>query len=127
MGIIDVSDKAVKLGKQIGADVTEAEGILQKAVDSVSKEDMIESVNLARASHEAAKAAITRMMSDKLQNIDQFVKGYSSEEGLDEINEMITQTRQYVAGFEFDKAQDILGKITQRIETIGQSECDRLI
>ena len=127
MGIIDVSDKAVKLGKQIGADVTEAEGILQKAVDSVSKEDMVESVNLARASHEAAKAAITRMMSDKLQNIDQFVKGYSSEEGLDEINEMITQTRQYVAGFEFDKAQDLLGKITQRIETIGQSECDRLI
>ena len=127
MEIIDVSDKEVKLGKQIGADMTEAEGILHRALDTLSREDVAETVNLARSSHEAAKAAMTRVMSDKLQNIDQFVKGYPNAEALGDINEMITQTRQYVAGSEFDKAHALLNQITQKIESIGEGECDRLI
>ena len=127
METIDISDKAVKLGKEINADVTEAEGILHKALDMLSKEDITESVKLARSSHEAAKAAMTRAMSDKLQNIDQFVKGYPTAEAVSEVNEMITQSRQYVAGYEFNKAHALLNQITQRIESIGQGECDRLV
>jgi tetratricopeptide (TPR) repeat protein len=127
MEIMDVSDKEVKLGKQIGADMTEAEGILHKALDMLSKEDLTETANLARSSHDAAKAAMTRVMSDKLQNIDQFVKGYPNAGALGEINEMIAQSRQYVAGSEFDKAHTLLNEITQNIESIGQGECDRLI
>lgn len=127
METIDLSDKAVKLGKQINADMTEAEGILQRAIDTVSKDDISESVSLARSSHEAANAAMTRVMSDKLQNIDLFVKGYPNASALGHVNEMITQSRQYVAGSEFDKAHALLNQITREIESIGQDECDRLI
>ena len=127
MEIIEVSDNVVKLGKKSGADMTEAEGILHKALDALSREDTSETVNLARSSHDAAKAAMTRVMSDKLQNIDQFVKGYPNAEALGDLNEMITQTRQYVAGSEFDKAQTSLNEITKKIESIGEGECDRLI
>ncbi len=126
MGAIEVSDKAVKLGKQIGADMTEAEGILQKALDALSKEDMGESIKLAEASKEAGGMAMTRLMSDRLQSIDQFVKGYSGE-ALSEVSDFITLARQHVAGFEFDKAHDLLQQVTHKIEGIGQAECDRVI
>ena len=124
---IDIADKALKLSKEIGADIAEAEGILQKALDSMSKEDMMESVNLAKSSKEAANAAMTRVMSDRLQNIDQFVKGYTSDDALSELSETITQARQHIASSEFDKAQNLLKQVTHRIETIGQVECDKLI
>lgn len=127
MEAINTSDKAVKLGKEIGADVTEAEGILQKALDSLAKEDMLESVNLAGASKEAADAAMTRVMSDKLQSLDQFVKGYSTDASMSDVGETITQARQCLASSEFEKANEILKQVTHRIETIGQAECDRLI
>lgn len=127
MEIINQSDGAVKLGKQIGADMTEAEGTLQRALEYLSKEDLAESANLARSSYDASKAAMTRIMSDKLQNIDQFVKGYSGETELANVRDMITQSRQNVASCEFGKAHDVLNKITQSIETIGQGECDRLL
>jgi hypothetical protein len=124
---IDVADKALKLSKEIGADIAEAEGILQKALDSMSKEDMMETVNLAKSSKEAANAAMTRVMSDRLQNIDQFVKGYTSDEPLSELSETITQARRHIASSEFDKAQGLIKQVTQRIESIGQVECDKLI
>jgi hypothetical protein len=124
---IDVADKALKLSKEIGADVTEAEGILQRALDSMSKEDMMESVAQAKSSREAANAAMTRVMSDRLQNIDQFVKGYTTDDALSELSETITQARQHIATMEFGKAQGLLKQVTHRIETIGQVECDKLI
>ena len=127
MEAINASDNSVKLGKEIGADMTEAEGMLQRAMDSLGKDNMMDSVGLAKSSKEAANAAMTRVMSDKLQSIDQFVKGYPGESDLAEVGETITQARQYVASYEFDKAQGLIKQVTHRIETIGQVECDRLI
>lgn len=128
MSQIDTADKAVKLGKEIGADMTEAEGTLQRALETMSKEGMMESVNLARSSKEAADAAMTRVMSDRLQSLDQFIKGYSGDaESISELNEIITQSRQNVAAFEFDKAYRQLKQVTEKLESIGKSECEKSI
>jgi molybdopterin synthase catalytic subunit len=127
MEAINVADRLVKLGKEIGADVTEAEGTLQRAMESLGKENMLEAVNLAKSSKEAADSAMTRVMSDKLQSIDQFVKGYAGVGGLEEVGETITQARQHVASFEFEEAQGLIKQVTNKIETIGQVECDRII
>ncbi|MGQ9587467.1 MAG: hypothetical protein ACUVT7_03685, partial [Thermoplasmata archaeon] len=127
MDSIDLCDKSVMLGKEIGADMTEAEGTLQKALESLAKEDLAGAVEFARSSQEAANAAMTRVMSDRLQSIDQFVKGYSGEGNVTELRENIIAARQYVAGFEFGKAYSLLKAVTQKIESIGQDECDRLI
>ncbi len=123
---LDVSDRAVKLGKEAGSDVTEAEGILQKAVELMGKEEMLEAIRLARSSKEASDAAMTRTMSDRLESISQFVKGCGGE-GLTDVAESITLARQYVASFEFEKVNTILKDVTTKIESIGQKECDRLI
>jgi hypothetical protein len=125
--MLDTADAAVKLGKKINADITEAEGTLQRAYDFVAKENLMEGVSLARSSHEASKAAMTRLMSDRLQNIDQFVKECSTGTDLSEMNEMIAGTRQAVASSDFEKAHGLLEKVAQKIEAIGQGECDKLI
>jgi hypothetical protein len=127
MESVNSADKAVKLGKEIGADVTEAEGVLTRAMDSLGKEDLLDAVSLAKSGKEAADSAMTRLMSDKLSSIDQFVKGYTSGSGLEELGETITQARQHVAAFEFDKAFSLVKQVTHNIETIGQAECDKLI
>ena len=125
---IDGCDKSLKLGKNLGADMTEAEGILHRALESIAKEDFLESVNLAGQCSEAANAAMTRVMSDKLASLDQFVKGYSSDVSADsDMNETITQARQSISSFDFEKAHALMKQVTERIETIGQSECDRII
>lgn len=126
MAAIDLSDRSIKIAKQIGADVTEAEGVLQKAAECASNDNLIDCVNFAKSSKEAADAAMTRVMSDRIQNIDQFVKGYSGE-GLPEVPEMITQARQYVAAYEFDKADELLKEVTHSIENIGEAECKRIM
>ena len=126
MGVIDVSDKFVKLCKQLGADATEAEGTLQKALDSLAKEDMAEAVNFAKGSQEAANAAMTRFMSDKLQSLDQFVRGYQGEGDLFPVGEDLTNARQQIASYQFEDALSSLKEATKKIESIGQDECDRL-
>jgi tetratricopeptide (TPR) repeat protein len=126
MAAIDLSDRSIKIAKQIGADVTEAEGVLQKAVECASNDNLIDCVNFAKSSKEAADASMTRVMSDRIQNMDQFVKGYSGE-GLLEVPEMITQVRQYVAAYEFDKANELLTEVTHSIENVGEAECKRII
>ncbi|HEX9907427.1 MAG TPA: hypothetical protein VGB78_03045 [Thermoplasmata archaeon] len=127
MASIDAADKAVKLGKTTGADVTEAEGTLHKALDYLSKEDLVESMNLSKASQEASRAAMTRVMSDRLQSIDTFVKSYSSQEGLAEIQAMIQEARQNISSFDFEKASLSIKQVTQTLESIGKTECDRII
>jgi len=127
MAAIDRSDKAVKLGKEVGADVTEAEGVLQRAFESMSKGDMVTAVDLANSSLEAANAAMTRTVSDRLQSIDQFVNGYSGEADIREIRELLTDARQQVASFQFGDAYNLIKQVTQRLEAIGQDECDRVI
>lgn len=126
MAAIDLSDRSIKIAKQIGADVTEAEGVLQKAAECASNDNLIDCVNFAKSSKEAADASMTRVMSDRIQNIDQFVKGYSGE-GLPEVPEMITQARQYIAAYEFDKANELLKEVTHSIENIGEAECMRIM
>ena len=124
---INSADGAVRFGRTVGADVVEAEGILQKALDSLSKEDMAEGAKFANASKEAANAAMTRLMSDRLQSIDQFIKGYSGEAGMADAGEIITQARQNVAAYEFEKAYALLGQVTQKIEAVGQAQSDKVI
>ncbi|OGS55865.1 MAG: hypothetical protein A3K60_00205 [Euryarchaeota archaeon RBG_19FT_COMBO_56_21] len=125
---IDACDKSLKVGKNLGADMTEAEGILHRALESMSKDNFLETANLAGQCREAANAAMTRTMSDKLASLDQFVKGYSGEvSDAPEMNEMITEARQQVASCEFDRAHGLLKQVTDTIECIGQSECDRII
>lgn len=127
MEAINASDKAVKFGKQIGADVTEAEGILQRAFEAMGREEMLESVNFAKSSREASNAAMTRLMSDKLQSVDQFIKGYSGGMALPDVSEIITRSRQNVAASDFDEAYTLLKQATQQIESVGQGECERVI
>ena len=127
MSVIDVSDKSVKLCKQIGADAAEAEGTLQKALDSLTKEDMAEAVTFAKGSLEAANAAMTRFMSDKLQSLDMFVNGYQGEGDLFPVGEDLTNARQQIASFRFEDAFASLKEATKKIESIGQGECDRLM
>lgn len=126
MAFIDQSDKSIKLAKEVGADITEAEGVLQKAAECISNDNLTDCVNFAKSSKEASNAAMTRVMSDRLLSIDQFVKGYSGE-GLPEVPEMITQARQYVAAYDFEKANDLLKEVTRSIENIGEAECGRVI
>jgi len=128
MAEIDTADKSVKLGKQIGADMTEAEGTLQRALETMAKEEMLESVGLAKASREAANAAMTRIMSDRLQSLDQFVKGYSGDTSmLDQVGDTITEARQKIASFDFENAHGLLRQVTEKIESIGQEECQKAI
>ncbi|MBN1676907.1 MAG: hypothetical protein JW880_00040 [Candidatus Thermoplasmatota archaeon] len=128
MSEIEVADKSVKLGKQIGADMTEAEGTLQRALESMAKGEMLECVNLSKASREAANAAMTRVMSDKLQSLDQFVKGYSGDAStVTDIGELITEARQNIASYDFEHAHNILKEVTEKIESIGQDECRKVI
>ena len=57
MDTIDATDKAFKLGKSLGADMAETEGLLQRALASLSKEDMPESVKLAKSGLDAANSS----------------------------------------------------------------------
>ncbi len=127
MAVIDVSDNSVKLCKQLGADATEAEGTLQKALDSLAKEDMAEAVSFAKGSQEAANAAMTRMMSDRLQSLDQFVRGYQGDGDVFPVGEDLTNARQQIGSYQFESAFASLKEATKKIESIGQSECDRLM
>ena len=127
METINASDKSVKFGREIGADMTEAEGILQRALEAMGKEEILESVNMAKSSKEASNAALTRLMSDKLQSIDQFIKGYSGGVALPDVSDIIMRSRQNVAACDFDEAYALLKQAAQKIESIGQGECERVI
>lgn len=126
MGAIDAADRTLKLGKQLGAEIAEAEGILQNALDALSKEDMAESIRLAKESKSASDQAMTRLMTDRLQSIDEFIRKYAGE-SLEELEGMMAAARQHVESLEFEKANELLKQVTLRIENIGQAECERLI
>ena len=124
---LDRAAKAVKLGKKMAADITEADGVLQRALASMAKEDLLETAELAKSSLGAANAAMSRIMSDRLQNMDQFVKGYSGEVDLAEVRQLLERARVQVAAMELEDAHNIITEVTQRIEQSGQEECDRLL
>ena len=126
MAAIDEADKALKLARQIGADVTEAEGTLHRATECAGGGNLEECFQFVRSSREASDAAMTRLMSDRIHNIDQFVKGYPGD-AIPDVPDLITQARQYVAGREFDKANEVLTEVTRSIESVGESECRRIM
>lgn len=127
MDTIDATDKAFKLAKQVGADVTEAEGLLQRALASMSNEDLQESVKLAKSGLDAANAAMTRVLSDKLHNLDQFVGAFSGEEDLTEVTDSLAEARQRLSEQSFDKVSELLKGAQQRIERAGEEECEKLL
>lgn len=127
MDTVDATDKAFKLGKTVGADMTETEGLLQRALASLSNEDLPESLKLARSGLDAAKAAMTRVLSDKLHNLDQFVSGFSGEEDLTEVKEDITEARLRLSEQAFERVSELLKSAQQRIESAGEEECEKLL
>ena len=127
MEIVNSADNAVKLGKALGADITEAEGVLHKALEALSSENIQDGVGFARSSLEAATASTSRLLTDRLNRLDLFIKGYSGTADLSEINEIIAGSRAHVAASEFDRANDKLKEITQKIEKVGQEESERLM
>jgi hypothetical protein len=127
METIDLSDKGAKLGKEMGADMTEAEGVLNRALEAMSKEDVIESMSLAKASLDAGNAAMTRLLSDRFQNLEQFINGFVGDADLTEVNDIISNGRAHIASLEFDKSFALLKEATQKIEKSGQEECERQI
>ena len=124
---IDKTDKMVKLGKQMGADITEAEGLLQRALSSIANEEIPESVRLSNLSIEAASAAITRVLSDRLHNIDEFVKSVSDGEAVADVVETISDARLRLSEQSFERSYELLKEAQQKIETVGKEVCDRLI
>ena len=127
MDTIDATDKAFKLGKSLGADMAETEGLLQRALASLSKEDMPESVKLAKSGLDAANSSLTRLLSDRLHNLDQFVKGFSGEEDLAEVTDRLEEARLRLSEQSFEKANDLLKEAQQRIEKAGEEESERLM
>ena len=127
MDTVDATDKAFKLGKTVGADMTETEGLLQRALASMSDEEMPESVKLARSGLDAANAAMTRVLSDKLHNLDQFVQGFSGEEDLAGVTERITEARLRLSEQAFERTFELLKEAQQKIEKAGEEECERLM
>ncbi|MDQ1371785.1 MAG: hypothetical protein QG582_700 [Candidatus Thermoplasmatota archaeon] len=127
MDTIDSTDKAFKLGKRIGADMTETEGLLQRALASLSKEDLPESLKLAKSGLDAASAAMTGVLSDKIHNMDQFVTGFSGEEDLAEVKESIAEARQRLSEKAFERVSELLKDAQERMESAGEEECERLL
>ncbi|MGD9962733.1 MAG: hypothetical protein AB7S97_02375 [Thermoplasmata archaeon] len=127
MDTVDATDKAFKLGKSLGADVAETEGLLQRALASLSKEDLPEAIKLAKSGLDAANAAMTRVLSDKLHNLDQFVSGFSGDEDLTEVSESITEARLRLSEQAFDRVSELLKVAQEGIETAGEEECLRLM
>ncbi len=127
METVEDADKAVNLGTSVGADVTEAEGLLQRAVASLSKEDLPESVKLANSALDATNAGMTRTLSDKIHNLDQFVQKFSGEEDLEDVTEKITEARLRLSEKAFERASQLLQEAQRDIENAGVEECERLI
>ncbi len=127
MDTVDATDKAFKLGKTVGADMTETEGLLQRALASLSKEDLPETIKLSRAGLDSASAAMTRVLSDKLHNLDQFVSGFSGEEDLTEVKDDLTEARQRLSEQSFERVSELLKAAQQRIEKAGEEECEKLL
>jgi tetratricopeptide (TPR) repeat protein/methionine synthase II (cobalamin-independent) len=127
MALIDTADKSVKLAKKLGADIAEPEGVLHKALESLSKDEMAESVTYAKSSLDASNAAMTRVLSDRLQSIDQFVKGYAETADVTGVNDLIAEARQSVASNSFERASDLLSQVAHRIEDSAKEECARLL
>lgn len=127
MDTIDVTDRAFKLGKSLGADMAETEGLLQRALASLSDEDLPESVKLARSGLDAANASLTRLLSDRLHNLDQFIQGFSGEEDLQEATRDIEEARLRLSEQAFDQSFELLKQAQQKIEKAGEEESDRLI
>lgn len=123
---VDVTDTAFKLGKEVGADMTETEGLLQRSLASLSERNTSESVKLARAGLDAANAAMNRVLSDKIHNLDQFVQGFSGEEDLADVAENITEARLRLSEQAFDRTYELLKEAQQKIEKTGEEECARL-
>jgi hypothetical protein len=127
---IDATDRAIKLGKDIGADMAEAEGTLQQALDCLSEENLTESVNHARSSLEASETALTTHLTNRLQSIEDFSKGLSTEDGdevVSEVLEDIKSARELVSSKDFEEANGRIRGIGDKLEKKGQEECERLL
>jgi hypothetical protein len=125
---MDEADYAVKLAIAIGAEIAEAEGILEKATLSMSGEDLAQTITLADSCLDAASSGLSRSLTDKLNNIADFVAGFTgTDDSLAEVNERIESCRNLIAEKEFEKTSVIINEITAGLETLGREECERMI
>ena len=124
---IDRADERVRLGKMMSADVSEAEGLLKKASESLTGEDLMETVTLADSSLEAVDASLTASLDDKLKTIEEFVGGFPGEDDtMAKVGEDLAEARKNIESKEFQQAYEQIVGITDRLEHIGREECERL-
>ena len=124
---IDLADERVRLGKMMSADVSGAEGFLTKASESLTGEDLMETLSLADSSLEAVDAALTASLDDRLRTIEEFVGGFQGEDDtMTKVGEELADTRKNIESKEFQQAYEQIVGITDRLEHIGREECERL-
>ncbi|UCE91348.1 MAG: hypothetical protein JSV90_08035 [Methanobacteriota archaeon] len=121
------ADAIIKLGISIGAQMTDAEEALRQATESMSGDNLAQSVSLAEESAGTAKAAVSASLSDRLTSIDNFVASLDKKEGVaEEVTKLIEKARSHITVSEFEEARGLIQNITSRLEGMGKEECDRM-
>jgi hypothetical protein len=124
---LDEADRVVKLGISVGAEVSDAEALLEKAIGSVANDDPAKTVSLANASLEAASAGLSAALTDKLNSIDEFVtKCSEQDDSLTAVKERIESTRRLITEGDYAETHRQLTEITEGLEDLCLDECERL-
>ena len=124
---MDAADRAVKLAIRIGAEVVEAEGILEKATISISGEDLAEAISLTDACLDAASSALSRALTDKLNSIDDLVSGFAGvDNSFTEVKGNIENARNLIAEKEFERTHEVVVEMTAGLENLSRQECERM-
>jgi hypothetical protein len=124
---LDEADRAVKLAISVGAEVTEAEGLLEKASASMTDEDLLEAVSKATESLEAASSGLSTALNDRLTSIDEFISQSAVEdETIAAVKEKIETARARVTAKEFEEAHQSVSEIAAGLEDLCKDECERL-
>ena len=123
----DEADAIIKLGKSLGAEMTEAEEALRKATESMSDENLTQTISLAEGSAKAAKAAVSSSLSNRLSSIEEFVSRLAKKDDIvEDVTKLIEEARSHIDASEFDETSRLVGEITSRLEGMGKEESERL-
>jgi hypothetical protein len=124
---IDETGRSIEVAKGMNVDTERAEAELSKASESLAEDDLSEALGHARAGQDSITTALTRALTDKLDNLEQFIKGYPEGQDLDDVPQLIEQARAEVVSKDFQKASTVLRDITQSIERSGEETCRKLM
>ncbi len=123
----DMADGAIKLGKSIGAEVADAEAAFQKAAESMTGEDLANSIKLAEESLDAANNAISFTLNARLRSLEEFIDGFEKkDDSMIAAKEQIAAARKHIDAGEFEETNQIISSVTSSLENVGKEECERL-